>query len=454
MMPYKAGWALGLVMLFSQLANAQDGQPEKIPLPKSPNINTEPQTEPLIYPAIDDYGRGLAVYADADYLHWWVHHGPAPILLTTAPNNGINPNGLTGGILGQPGTTTLFTGRDLDFGGISGVRGRAGVNFGFWSVELGGFYLPKTNFEFNAVGNPNGTPLLTIPFLDAATGSPSALDLSSQDIFGNPYIAGGIRIQSDLLVWGYEANLIAHSIREGNRAVDLLFGFRAMELTENLRIDQTISPALEGNVTVQFPRAGLGTDNYYNVAANTPVYIVDRFGTRNQFYGGQVGGRFAWDFGPLSAELNAKVALGVTHQQASIDGSTNAATVVHPRTGTVLNNITTPGGVFALQGNTGSFSQNQFTMVPEIGVNLKYALTSQLFLRVGYSAMYWSNVARPGGQIDPVLNTKLIPTGAQLPFPNLADRFVPGQEQGRPYFAFRDTAFWAHGINVGMEFRY
>jgi len=120
----------------------------------------------------------------------------------------------------------------------------------------------------------------------------------------------------------------------------------------------------------------------------------------------------------------------------------------------VKTNLLTPGGVFAEKNNIGSFAQNQFTVVPEIGLNLKYALTQQCAFRFGYSAMYWSNVARPGAQIDPVLNSKLVPTGALQPFAGGNSAFIYGQEQGRPYFAFRDTAFWAHGINAGFEFNY
>jgi hypothetical protein len=126
-------------------------------------------------------------------------------------------------------------------------------------------------------------------------------------------------------------------------------------------------------------------------------------------------------------------------------------------------NLVTPGGVFALQNNSGTFLQNQFTIVPEIGLNIGYALTSWLNLRMGYSALYSSSVARPGAQIDPVLNSKLIPTGAFFPFqftgsgrtvPLAPGAFGPGLEQGRPYFAFHDTAFWAHGLNFGLELRY
>jgi hypothetical protein len=81
-------------------------------------------------------------------------------------------------------------------------------------------------------------------------------------------------------------------------------------------------------------------------------------------------------------------------------------------------------------------------------------------LRIGYSGTYWSNVARPGSQIDTTINSKLVPTGAVIinqnqnpPAPS-PGAFSPTEEQGRPYFVFRDSAFWAHGINVGVLFRY
>jgi hypothetical protein len=51
----------------------------------------------------------------------------------------------------------------------------------------------------------------------------------------------------------------------------------------------------------------------------------------------------------------------------------------------------------------------------------------------------------------------LIPTGGEVLNQNKIPptaAFSPTEEQGRPYFVFRDTAFWAHGINVGVLFRY
>jgi hypothetical protein len=460
-MLHKAGWAIGFVFLLAQAALGQTPeQPETISPPLASGLKLDgPSDAPLL--PLEPARRSSLFYVDADYLLWWVNHGPAPTLLTTAPNNGINPNGLTGGILGQPGTQTLFDGHQLGYGSFSGFQGKVGVGLGddgFWSLELGGFYLPKQSIDYVRSSNGNGVPLLTIPFTDASTGLNQSLDVSSQTINHQPDLNGSIAIHSDLQVWGYELNLIAHSIRTEDRSVDLWLGFRSLTMDENLSINQTVTPAQNGDITIQYPTVGLGQNNYFAAAANAPVFVVDHFRTRNDFYGGQAGTRFSWNFAGFTADLTAKVAVGATHQQASIDGSTTATMVVaNPAMPQIApQSLTTQGGTFALANNIGNYSQNQFSVVPEIGLNLKYAVTPRITLQVGYSATYWSNVARPGDQIDPVLNSKLIPTGGLIATNTngVPGAFLPGQEQGRPYFVFHDSAFWAQGLNFGVEFRY
>ena len=460
-MLHKAGWAIAIVFALAPIAVGQTPeQPDQIAPPQSPAAKLEsPAGAPTL--PFEPVRRSSLFYADADYLLWWVNHGPSPTLLNTAPNNGISPNtvtgivGLNGGIAGQIGTQTIFDDHQLGYGTFSGFRGKVGVGLGddgFWSIELGAFYLPKQSINFVRSGNADGTPLLTIPFIDASTGLPQALDISSQTLNHTPYLTGSIAIHSDVQLWGYELNLVSHSIRTADRSVDMWIGFRSLTMDENLDINQTVTPAQTGNITIQYPSVGLGQNNYFAVAANAPVFIQDHFQTRNEFYGAQVGARFAWDLFGFTADLTMKVAVGATHQEAVINGSTTASMVAaNPAMPQIApQSLTTPGGTFALANNIGSYNQNQFTVVPEIGLNIKYAITSQLSVQVGYSGTYWSNVARPGAQIDPVLNSKLIPTGGLIAPGN----FVPGQEHGRPYFVFHDTAFWAQGVNFGLEFRY
>ena len=59
---------------------------------------------------------------------------------------------------------------------------------------------------------------------------------------------------------------------------------------------------------------------------------------------------------------------------------------------------------------------------------------------VGYSFIYWSNVSRPGDQID--LNVS-------------PSQFPPYDETATmPAFVQHTTDFWAQGINVGLDYRF
>ena len=62
---------------------------------------------------------------------------------------------------------------------------------------------------------------------------------------------------------------------------------------------------------------------------------------------------------------------------------------------------------------------------------------------VGYSFIYWSRVVRPGDQIELDVNPDLLP-------PELD----PVEGALRPRFAFNDTDYWLHGLNVGLECRF
>src|SRR5207244_361036 len=105
----------------------------------------------------------------------------------------------------------------------------------------------------------------------------------------------------------------------------------------------------------------------------------------------------------------------------------------------------TNAGLLALATNSGRHARDDFAVLPEIGVNFGFQITDRLQAFVGYTYMYWSNVVRPGDQVDLGLNPNLIPTSAT---------FNTAGGPARPAFSFRDTDFWAQGINVGMEFRY
>ena len=100
-----------------------------------------------------------------------------------------------------------------------------------------------------------------------------------------------------------------------------------------------------------------------------------------------------------------------------------------------------------LSGNIGSFSQDRFSVVPQVGIRVGYNITPNLRVYVGYDFLYWSSVLRPGDQIDRGLNELAIPNFGSQPG-------TPAGDPRRPMVPFRDSDFWAQGVNFGLEFRY
>jgi len=153
----------------------------------------------------------------------------------------------------------------------------------------------------------------------------------------------------------------------------------------------------------------------------------DHFGTRNQFYGGQLGGRYSLRAGRLTLDVLAQVALGATEQTQDNSGSVTLKTTGPFRAGSPG-----PGFIFTEASNIGHHHTSSFSVIPQAQVKLGYELTSNLRAIVGYDALYWNNVLRPGNQVDRVIG------GA------------PGDT--RPAFLGHRSDIWAHGVSFGLEF--
>ena len=86
--------------------------------------------------------------------------------------------------------------------------------------------------------------------------------------------------------------------------------------------------------------------------------------------------------------------------------------------------------------NIGEFNRNVFSVVPEVGRNVGYQLTDHIRTFVGYNFLYWSNVIRPGDQIDRVIDINNIPR-----FVNVLPGTIPAVFPPRPEARFNDTDF-------------
>jgi len=96
-----------------------------------------------------------------------------------------------------------------------------------------------------------------------------------------------------------------------------------------------------------------------------------------------------------------------------------------------------------LDSNSGQYTQNEFTVVPEFAINLGYQVTDHLRFMIGYTGIYWSNVVRPGQHISRDINPNQLPPVA-----------TPIVGTNRPGFAFDTTDYWIQGISLGGEYRW
>jgi hypothetical protein len=348
---------------------------------------------------------GNRFYASVEYLLWWVRGTQLPPLVTTGSFNDPFP-----GAIGQPGTRVLFGDNTTSTSPRSGVR----ATIGYWlnddhtlGVELSGFALATKTSGFSATSF--GSPPLFRPFIDATTGTQSVEPVAVPGV-----LAGTVAVNTNSSFNGAEANLRTNLWCGCNGYIDGIVGFHYLGLTESLTATE--------NLTVLLPTGG-------------GFSIVDRFATQNRFYGTQVGAYGEYRWGSFSVGVKTTVALGPTEQIVDITGSTRISGGGFPGS--------FPGGLLTQSSNIGRHTRDVFGVVPEVGVTLGYQFTDHLRAFVGYNFIYWSNVARPGNQVDQRVNPGLIPP--PLPF-----IFGPAQ----PTFAFRSTDFWAQGLTVGLEFRY
>jgi hypothetical protein len=359
------------------------------------------------------------VWLRAEYLLWWVKNGNAPVLVAATP---------FGSSFGGADTVAL-AGPNLDYNLFSGARFTAGVgipgacNTG---VEATWFFLGERSTNFVA-GTANNA-VITRPVIDAVTGASVGQLVSDARTVG-----GAVSVSSTSRLWGVEGNLRQRLWCGCNGYLDLLGGFRYLELREALQVNENLT-VLATSADATQPRLG--------APPGTAILVTDSFSTRNHFYGGQLGldgeyRRNRWFVGGT-----VKVGLGVMHERVSINGLTSFPLIPGS---TPLFNL--PGGLLAQPTNIGSRSSDQFAVVPEVGVRVGYQVTDHVRVFVGYNFLYASNVVRPGDQIDPVVNLRQLPTVFGAPAQPVA-----GPQ--RPLPLFRHTDFWAQGVNFGLEIKY
>jgi hypothetical protein len=356
-----------------------------------------------------------------EYLLWWTKGDSLPPLVTTSPTGTPRPQA---GVLGQPGTVILFGDEDVNDGARSGGRFTVGTwldDCQTWGIEGDYFALGEEVTEFSA--SSLGDPILARPFFNVITGQQDSELVAFPGI-----VTGSVNVRASSDFQGAGARLLhsiccrtscGHKICNRNcHRLDLIAGYRFLKLDEDVVIGEQL----------------ISTDPAGLIPLGTQIDLTDRFHTRNEFHGGELGLLSRIYRGRWSFDVLGKVALGGTWSTVTIDGAT---TVTVPGVAPASRG----GGLLAQGSNIGTFSEENFAVVPEVGLTLGYFVRPRLRALMGYTFIYWSHVARPGDQIDVALNPLQLTPGPFI-----------GPE--RPAFEFRDSDFWAQGLNFGLEYTF
>jgi hypothetical protein len=339
----------------------------------------------------------------ADYLLWQLRRGYAPPVLTTS-------SPASQGLLDRPDTRVVYGDDRLETrhgDRFNGARLAADwlSDDGAFGFEGRGFFLERDSTYFTL--KQRSDVLLALSYVDATTGRQASEIIAGPDP-KRGLLWGGFVGYSRIELFGEEANAVAPLIADDPAwRLDALAGGRFLQMRD--RYHQTATS--------------------YVLPAKRRLYGVDdNVRVHNAFYGGQVGVRGERRFGRLAVQYRATAALGADGQEVKTFGSTVVAT---PR-----GRVQTNAGLFIQASNSGRFTDCNLDAVGEVGLNLAYDLTGWMRARVGYTFLYWADPLRAAEQLDRTINVSQ-PAGP-----------------ARPEIPFKGEAFWAQGLNVGLEFRW
>lgn len=384
------------------------------PLPDGPPAECLPANAfSNIHP--EEVGRSPRLYFGADYLLWWVRKRQIPPLVSQGSLDDLFP-----GALGSPGSRAFLGPGSADNANHSGAR----FTLLYWldqdhNVGLDGSLtvLEQRTARLAAGGFGDvDNFFLARPFFNPNTGIQDADPLVVPGVQ-----AGSLAVTMPRRFLGAETNLrLSQDVSAlSSYRMTLLAGARFLFLDEKLLISEGVIDLPDIN------------NNPGNITT-----ISDNFVTYNRFYGGQLGLEMESRFGPLRLTLTGKVAVGVTSEVIKISGTTLVTEPGGPVT------LDPTRGLLAQPTNVGRFTRNQFAAVPEVGLNLAWEFNEHLRVSLGYTFLYWTDVARPGDQIDTTVNIGAVAAPAQF------------GTSPRPGVPFHTTGFWAQGLTAGVQVSY
>ncbi len=366
-------------------------------------------------------------YGSLEYTLFSLGKDNSPPLVITGPQTTTSIN--------SPGVAVLYGG-PLSNESLMGGKATIGVWFNrcqTWGM-FGSYFTTATHQESFLASSPDGSTFLARPFFN---NSPVNFDGSphtpGEDIerVSQTGLGGSVDVNRSLVLRGADLNFrfnwCNYTSCSGKFAwnIDSYFGVKYLGLDESLSVTE--------NLTVLTTVPG-------QVTAGDKFFVRDSFMTRNNFVGGNIGLMSEMRLGRFFFDTHGGIGIGANSQEVTIAGNTQITQ------GGVASPLLT-GGLLAQQTNIGTYNRAQFSVTPEIGFKLGFQVTDHFRVFAGYDVTYWTNVVRPGQQIDYTVNTSQLPRldGNGNPVnPTLVG-------PARPAFNWQSSNLWLSGFSAGVS---
>jgi hypothetical protein len=377
----------------------------------------------------------------ASYVHYWTSGMRIPALVTTGPvNTGLTASTDPFGTLDRLDTTVLYGDDTIFQGGRSGFH----INMGFWldacqnwGIQADWLDLGPQKSNYSIESDSAGAPALARPYYDVQDARewrqlvsyPGTLrggvSVDAQDYFNTAGVSLRKRLCMSEDCGGPCGGCGVGACQDcgdcfslGNCCrLDLIVGYRYYGLTDSVHIREDLTalapPLIAGN----------------------RFQVSDQFRAVNQFHGVELGLSTDLIRGRWTLNMMLKASIGNNHQIVNIDGQTII-------TNTSGQSLVYDAGVYAVRTNTGTYTRNDFVVIPEISLEAGYMLNCHWRATIGYNLIYWGSVQRSGNAIDLNIDPRNIPGGLE----DSATHF--------PQFRFCGSNFWAQGIRAGLEYRF
>ncbi|GIW98665.1 MAG: hypothetical protein KatS3mg111_1998 [Pirellulaceae bacterium] len=342
-------------------------------------------------------------------LYWRRAHGP-PALVTTSPA-GTAPG--VAGELGQPTTQVLFGEQPIGDDVSLGMR----LTFSTWLDESECFgvdvrYWNAGDRDDLFAFDSSDFPILARPFLNTTVLNTPTPDAQLVAYPGDS--EGAIDVLLTSRVDGVDLGMRRLLYRDRYTRVDWLSGYKYVGIDEGLIIESHT----------------LVTGNNNNLQGAT-IDVRDQFDTENRFHGGTYGIMSTRRIGRLHIETMFRMGLGNLTRRVRLRGTTTTAS------GGATN--VEPQGLLVRDTNSQPFTDDTFIIVPEVGINLGWALRPGLDFTVGYHYMLIPKVAQASRQLDKDLAV------------NLSDPLVGSLD---PQLDFEERKYWLNSLGLGLQLRY